>query len=208
MCLPQWLSYLNTPSWTLPVPSAVRAFTFIGTVLSQHSILNTPSPLCCQGIYIYWHCLISTLHPEHSQSPLLSGHLHLLALSYLNTPSWTLPVPSAVRAFTFIGTVLSQHSILNTPSPLCCQGIYIYWHCPSELGWTCLKLRPFWVPDSSSDGRLFKSPPSKENGMVAMLSSSLLHKSGILFVSFSITAFPTPSLKLVLKRLFKLYVGQ
>ena len=62
-------------------------------------------------------CLISTLHPEHSESPLLSGHLHLLAPSYLNAPSW------------------------NTPSPLCCQGICIYWHCPSELGWTCLKLQ-------------------------------------------------------------------
>ena len=37
-------------------------------------------------------CLISTLHPEHSESPLLSGHLHLLALplrTWLNLPKTT-----------------------------------------------------------------------------------------------------------------------
>jgi len=54
---------------------------------------------------------------------------------------------------------------------------------------------------------LFASPPSKENSMVFMPSTSLLHKSGIHFLSLSTTALP--ALKINLKTyLFKQYFDQ
>ena len=46
---------------------------------------------------------------------------------------------------------------------------------------------------------LLASPPSKENNMVVTPSASLLHKSGYIFLSLSITALPSLPLSLALK---------
>ena len=46
---------------------------------------------------------------------------------------------------------------------------------------------------------LFASPPSEENSMVVVLFASLLPKSGILFLSLSITILPSLPSKLALK---------
>ena len=52
---------------------------------------------------------------------------------------------------------------------------------------------------SSSVTEPFTSPSSKENSMVVVPFASLLLKSGILFLSLSITALPSPPSKLALK---------
>ena len=61
-------------------------------------------------------------------------------------------------------------------------------HCPSVLGWTCPDLHP-----------LILCVLFRLIAVVVMPSASLLHISGILFLSLSITALLSPPSKLVIK---------